>query len=90
MSDGKYKDAILCTVFRSERKEGMYLYVPKDAPLDELPEALMATFGKPGHVMDLLLTPERTLARAKAQDVMQALKEPGYYLQMPPLESHVH
>lgn len=79
-------ERVMCSVFRSDKKEGMYLYLPKNASRDELPEALMTTFGELGHVMDLLLTSERKLARANVQDVMTALSEPGYYLQMPPLE----
>ena len=89
MSESKMKDAVLCSVFRSDKKEGMYLYVPKAASMADLPEALMTTFGEPGHVMDLLLTPERKLARANVQDVLAALNAPGYYLQMPPSEWHV-
>ncbi|HNG60832.1 MAG TPA: YcgL domain-containing protein [Cellvibrionaceae bacterium] len=31
-----------------------------------------------------MLTPERTLALASAQKVMEAIAEQGFYLQMPP------
>jgi uncharacterized protein YcgL (UPF0745 family) len=36
--------------------------------------------------MDLMLTPSRSLASAKAEDVLAALDDKGYYLQMPPLD----
>ena len=77
---------ILCSVYRSPKKDGMYVYVPKNEGVDNLPEALLAQMGTPGHVMDLLLTPERTLARVNVIEVMQAIAEQGFYLQMPPRE----
>ena len=77
---------IMCPVYRSDKKEGMYMYVPKQDPFENVPEALLQTFGTPGHVMDLLLTPERTLARVDVRQVIQGIQQNGYYLQMPPLE----
>lgn len=52
--------------------------------MDELPEPLLKQFGKPVHVMDLLLTPDRKLARAEADKVLDSVREKGFYLQMPP------
>ncbi len=75
---------LMCTVWRSSRKEGMYLYLPKGAPFDELDDALRRHFGTPEHAMDLLLHPGRSLARANVTDVMASLAERGFYLQMPP------
>lgn len=74
----------LCSIYRSPKKEGMYLYVPKDAGFDEVPEALLKQMGTPGHVMDLLLTPEKKLARVDVNDVLRELADKGFYLQMPP------
>ncbi|MDX1588597.1 MAG: YcgL domain-containing protein [Oleiphilaceae bacterium] len=82
MSDQRF-----CRIYRSSKKEGMYLFVDKDEDLSRVPESLMKTFGRPQHAMDLLLRPERKLARANVAEVMQALDEPGYYLQMPPSEA---
>ena len=76
--------SILCEVFRSPRREGMYLYIDKAQGIEALPEALLASFGQPVSVMTLLLTPERRLARADATAVLGAIEEYGYYLQMPP------
>ena len=77
-------DRIHCSVYRSPKKEGMYLFVPKKEPFEKVPEPLMQSFGTPGHVMDLELTPERKLVRANAPEIMKGLRENGYYLQMPP------
>ena len=81
---------LLCSVYRSPKKDGMYLYVPKQNPFEKVPADLLQTFGEPGHVMDLELTPDRKLARVKAPDVINGLSEKGYYLQMPPLEQGRH
>jgi hypothetical protein len=62
----------------------MYLYVAKAKGLSEVPEALMSMFGKAEHRMDMLLTADKQLARAKAADILDAIAEKGYFLQMPP------
>lgn len=74
----------ICSVYKSPREEGMYLYVIKSEALSRVPEALLEIFGKPQHAMTLLLTPERTLARVDVASVMRDLDEKGFYLQMPP------
>jgi len=79
---------ILCSIYKSLRKEGMYLYVEKNVEktetLAKLPEPLLKTFGPPTHAFDLLLHPERTLARVDVMEVMQSIASQGFYLQMPP------
>ncbi len=78
--------ALQCSVYRSSKKEGMYLYVPKEDPFESVPEDLLSRFGTPGHVMDLSLTSERKLARVNVRDVLNGLQEKGFYLQLPPSE----
>ncbi len=73
-----------CSVFKSNKKQEMYVYVDRKQGVSELPEALLAVFGAPEHVMDLVLTPEKTLARADAEKVLADIEEKGFYLQMPP------
>lgn len=80
---------LLCSVFRSPKREGMYLYVRRDQDLRELPEALMKVFGTPAHSMDLLLSADKKLARVDAAKVMEQIREQGFYLQMPPQDSEV-
>ena len=74
----------LISIFKSPRKEEMYLYVDKKQGLTEVPAALLERFGKPVHLMDMPLTEKRTLARANVQDVLDSLRQKGFYLQMPP------
>ena len=73
----------ICTIYRSPKQEGMYLYVDKSEDLARVPEALLQRFGKPEQAMTLVLHPERPLARADINKVLAALEEPGYFLQMP-------
>lgn len=75
----------ICEVFRSPRREGMYLYVDKAEGLARVPEHLRQVFGEPESALVLHLKPERRLARADAAEVLAALEDPGFYLQMPPL-----
>lgn len=74
----------LIEIFRSSRKEEMYLYVEKSTGLKDVPEVLMKQFGEAESVMTLLLEPSRKLARADAAEVLSGIEEQGYYLQMPP------
>lgn len=77
-------ERVMCSVYRSPRKEGMYLYVPKRGLFERVPKELLDHFGVPGHVIDLLLTRERKLALADINKVMDGLRDAGFYLQMPP------
>ncbi|WP_106478576.1 YcgL domain-containing protein [Phytohalomonas tamaricis] len=77
-------ERLICQVFKSTRKDEMYLYVDKARGLQDIPEALSAMFGRPEPVMTVLLTPEKKLARADATKVIETIRSQGYYLQMPP------
>ena len=74
----------LCQIYRSPRREEMYLYVDKARGLGDVPEALLRQFGEPEPVMTLLLGPERRLARADTAEVLAQIEQQGFYLQMPP------
>jgi uncharacterized protein len=76
----------ICSIYRSPRKNEMYLYVLKSEALERVPEGLLTVFGKPVHAFDLVLTPERTLAREDIHTVLANLESQGYHLQMPPAE----
>ncbi len=75
----------IVSVYRSPRKDEMYLYVDKRDQLNRVPEALLEMFGQAEHVMDMPLKADRKLARVKdTQKLMDELEEKGYYLQLPP------
>ena len=73
-----------CSVYKSLKKQEMYLYLDRSEELTSLPEALRQLFGQAEHVMDMILTPEKKLARADAGKVLKDIEAKGFYLQMPP------
>lgn len=75
---------LICEVFKSPRKDEMYLYIDKQEGLKRVPEQLLELFGTPVSVMTLLITEDKKLARIEAKDVMDNIREKGFYLQMPP------
>jgi uncharacterized protein YcgL (UPF0745 family) len=75
---------MFCQVYRSSRRQEMYLYVDKAEGLERIPEALLQRFGEPEAVMLVHLDGKRQLARADAGEVVREIREQGYYLQMPP------
>lgn len=74
---------LLCEIFKSPRREEMYLYVEKARGLVDVPEVLLERFGKPVSAMTLILDESRPLARADAAEVIAAIDAKGFYLQMP-------
>lgn len=78
------QNMILCSIFKSIKKDGMYLYVPRKEQFTKVPPPLLETFGRPAHVMDMLLQPGKKLANADIDKVMAEIKDKGFYLQLPP------
>ena len=76
-----------CFIYKSLKKEHLYLYVAKKDDFSKVPDALFNSFGKMEFVMDLELSPERKLAREDAGKVIESLKEQGFFVQLPPTKS---
>ncbi|MCW8092548.1 YcgL domain-containing protein [Alteromonas sp. ASW11-130] len=74
---------MLCAVYKTLRKEGMYLYLPKKDNFNDVPESLMKSFGKPQFVMLVAVEKHAKVAGVHADTLKKALAEEGYYLQMP-------
>lgn len=62
----------------------MYLYVAAEDDFSRVPQGLMARFGKPVLVMDIILNENRKLAREDVGLVIDNLRSQGFHLQMPP------
>jgi len=75
---------MLCQVYRSPRKAEMYLYVQLGDDLSRVPATLLQHFGEPEAVLQVHLDGTRELARADAAEVVEQIREQGYFLQMPP------
>lgn len=76
---------LLCAVYRSRRNPETYLFVDHTEGFARVPAELQQQFGTPERAMTFALHPGRKLARADAADVLRAIAERGYYLQLPPL-----
>lgn len=75
-----------CDVYRSSKKEHLYLYVKAGEDLSLVPEALMTQFGSPELALTFTLHAERRLAREDPKRVMENLESQGYHLQLPPAD----
>ncbi|WP_122260389.1 YcgL domain-containing protein [Pseudomonas savastanoi] len=76
----------ICSIYRSPKRNEMYLYVLKSDVLKRVPPELLVAFGKPVHAFDLVLSPEHALSREDINAVLENLDSQGYHLQMPPAE----
>ncbi len=75
---------MLCQVYRSEKKQGAYLYLAHGKTLEDIPEELNALLGHCVPVMQLNLAKRDKLASQDIELVKQNLADQGYHLQMPP------
>jgi uncharacterized protein len=75
---------LLCDIYKSLNRSDYYLYVKSDEKFARVPEPLLHHMGKLSLVMTIPLTAEQTLANAKAEVVIKAVSQNGYYLQVPP------
>ncbi|MGB0664245.1 MAG: YcgL domain-containing protein [Pontibacterium sp.] len=74
----------ICSIYKSSKKDEMYLYVEKAKGTADVPEALLEMFGATIHVMDMPIKGDRQLARVDVEKVLSDIAEKGYFLQMPP------
>ncbi len=75
---------MLSFIYRSPKKDEMYLYLPAKDDFAALDEDFMRVFGEPEFVMMIDLTKREKLARVDINRVKQGLVDNGYYLQLPP------
>jgi len=71
-------------VYRSPKKDEMYLYLAEKDGFEALDESLKRVFGTPEFVMVVDLGKRDKLARVDIERVKQELTDSGFYLQLPP------
>lgn len=76
---------MLCFIYKSLKKNELYLYVNKKDDFSALPDDLCQSLGRLQFVMELQLSPERKLAREDAKEVIASLESRGFHIQMPPV-----
>lgn len=77
-------ETIHCYIYRSKRKDELYLFLAKEGDFECVPEAILKSLGQLEKAMELDLTPETKLARSEAGEVIKNLKEHGFHIQLPP------
>lgn len=77
-------ETLNCWIYKSPRKDELYLYLGNEGDFDSVPAELLKRFGTPELVMNLELHSGRGLAREDVVEVMANLREHGYHLQLPP------
>jgi len=80
---------MLCAVYKSNKKQHAYLYVPGRDDFSRVPEGLMKTFGVPNFLMIMPLKKDRKLAQMYMATLRRELRTKGYYLQIPPPEENL-
>lgn len=75
---------MFCVIYRSARREQLYLYIPRMDDFSSVPSELLHYFGQPQRVMLLPLDGSKSLVNADLAEVKRALTNQGYYLQLPP------
>jgi len=83
MSDLPASGRKLCAIYKSSKKDEMYLYVDKKDELKRVPQALLDIFGTAVPVTTMLIDVDKKLARADAKQVLESIDNRGFYLQMP-------
>jgi uncharacterized protein len=73
-----------CFIYKSLKKDELYLYMDKKDDFSAVPEALFKSFGRLAFVMELQLSPQKKLARESAEKVIASLQSKGFFVQLPP------
>ena len=76
-----------CVVYKGSRKPGAYLYIPREGDFSHVPKSLLDLLGDLQLAISLDLTADSTLAQARVDEVLQQLRDRGFYLQLPPLDT---
>ncbi len=77
-------DTTHCHVYRSKRKDELYLFLSNEEDFECVPEGIRKSLGQLEKAMELDLTPTSKLARSNAAEVVSNLKEHGFHIQLPP------
>ncbi|WP_300496251.1 YcgL domain-containing protein, partial [uncultured Methylophaga sp.] len=69
-------------IYKSRKKEELYLYLSKKDDFSEVPPSLYGSMGnEPIFVMELELSPDRKLAREDVNKVIHNLETQGFHVQ---------
>jgi uncharacterized protein YcgL (UPF0745 family) len=74
---------MICDIYRSDTKTGLYIYLEKDKEIADLPDELIKLIGKHNKVMELDLSTRDKLANEDIYKVKTNILELGYHVQVP-------
>ena len=81
-----------CYVYKGDKKEDHFLFLPQEYntenPPEEIPAGLIEMLGDLALVVDFDLLDTRGLPNADAKEVIEALSDRGFYIQMPKDRMH--
>ena len=72
-----------CFIYRSLKKNGLYVYMPKKDDFEKIPEGIMAQLGEIEFAMKIELTKDKKLAKEDPVKVIENIEINGFHLQMP-------
>ncbi len=75
-----------CYVYKSLKKDLLFLYIDKKDDFSPVPAELLQSFGTLEFVLETELTPERKLAKEDSKQVLASLQEKGFFVQLPPTD----
>lgn len=78
-----------CFVYRSNKKQGMYIYLGQKDDFTCVPESLLKLLGDISFSFEFDLSKERKLVKAESKEVIRIIDESGFFLQMPPAKSEL-
>jgi uncharacterized protein len=71
-------------IYKSLKKDYLYLYLVNRDDFSKVPEELLNNFGKLKFVMEIELTEDKKLAKEEAKKVIESLNTKGFFIQLPP------
>jgi uncharacterized protein YcgL (UPF0745 family) len=72
-----------CWIYRSDVREGLYVWLATDDGLDTLPQAVRKQLGTAELAMSIDLQPGQKLGQEDPAVVIANLKSQGFHVQMP-------
>ncbi len=74
-------------IYRCNLKPDMYIYLAEEDVFDNVPKEIFNSLGIVEFCMELVITPDKKLAREDTKTVLNNLEQHGFHLQLPTNES---
>ncbi len=72
-----------CFIYRSQKKSGLYVYLPEKDDFSAIPEDIQKSIGELEFSFELQLHEDRQMARENPVDVINNMNDNGFHLQIP-------